>query len=134
MKNIHRGSKIYLVILLLRCASLVNSPTGEVRGREGANLSKAYLGLVTDLWKTLNREDGHYIAPTKVSLAIKTAQPMFRGFHQHDAQVSQFYSLIFNSVISPIYSLVTRGLASITFILKKYLILGVFEMLFGPDA
>jgi len=73
---------------LYRCPSLVIPPNGEVQGRDGANLSKAYLKLVTDLWKPIHPDGGHYIAPMKVSLAIKTAQPMFRGFHQHDAQVN----------------------------------------------
>lgn len=48
------------------------------------SMAKAYKKLVSDVWAS-----GHsrgYMAPTGVLYAIKSAYPMFRGFHQHDSQ------------------------------------------------
>ena len=39
------------------------------------------------MWKTYRKSEGHYIAPSKVNFAFRMAHPMFRGFHQQDAQV-----------------------------------------------
>jgi ubiquitin carboxyl-terminal hydrolase 20/33 len=59
--------------------------------REKPSLSKAYLQLVRDVWdnspKGQRKEDSHqYVAPTKLLFAFKAIHPMFRGYHQQDAQ------------------------------------------------
>jgi ubiquitin carboxyl-terminal hydrolase 20/33 len=48
--------------------------------------SKAFKKLVDDVWGPRGNESS-YVAPANVLFAVKTAYPMFRGFHQHDTQV-----------------------------------------------
>ncbi|XP_027846553.2 ubiquitin carboxyl-terminal hydrolase 20-like isoform X2 [Aphis gossypii] len=47
------------------------------------NLSRAYHRLIQEIWHT--KRPG-YVTPTSILYTMRSAYPMFRGFHQHDTQ------------------------------------------------
>ena len=52
--------------------------------RDKPSLSQAYLGLLGELWSA--KANNSYVPPSKLLFAFKAGHPMFRGYHQQDAQ------------------------------------------------
>ena len=80
----------------MTCPALIaisSSQKVSESGRNKTGVAKAYMNHVKDLWLVDNNQStqhpyygNRYIAPSRLMIAFKNAFPMFRGFHQHDAQ------------------------------------------------
>ncbi len=55
---------------------------GPMAQAERNGMAKAFKKLVEDVLGS----DGGHVAPHTVLYALKSARPMFRGYHQHDSQ------------------------------------------------
>ena len=76
-----------LTEFFLTCSPLVTkADVFNCVQRDKPSLSQSYLMLLKDLWAS-NRGSNTYVAPTKLLFAFKAGHPMFRGYHQQDAQV-----------------------------------------------
>ena len=91
LSNIPALSEFFLTCpALVACAS-----TQQVSesGRNKTGVAKAYMNHVKDIWTVPSETSSQhpyygnrYIAPSRLMISFKNAFPMFRGFHQHDAQ------------------------------------------------
>ena len=65
-------------------------------------MSRSFKKLVDDIWGARG-DDSPYVAPANVLYAVKTAYPMFRGFHQHDSQefLRCFMDLMHEELMEP---------------------------------
>ena len=65
-------------------------------------MSRSFKKLVDDIWGPRG-DDSPYVAPANVLYAVKTAYPMFRGFHQHDSQefLRCFMDLMHEELMEP---------------------------------
>ena len=82
----------------LTCPALVACSSAQQvsdSGQPKTGLAKAYMNHIKDVWTghQTQREKqqqlyygNRYIAPSRLMMSFKTAYPIFRGFHQHDAQ------------------------------------------------
>ena len=93
----------------LQC--LLNTPTlteyfltcpALVANAERNAMSRSFKKLVDDIWGPRG-DDSPYVAPANVLYAVKTAYPMFRGFHQHDSQefLRCFMDLMHEELMEP---------------------------------
>ncbi len=84
-----------LTEFFLTCPALVGRVDlfNNVTTRDRPSLSKAYLGLVRELWSAEEQKPARriafgsaFVSPTKLLSSFKLAHPMFRGYHQQDSQ------------------------------------------------
>ncbi|XP_005177144.1 ubiquitin carboxyl-terminal hydrolase 20 [Musca domestica] len=69
----------------LNCGDLMDYTLEQCAHRCKAGLAKSYQRLMRDMWR--RRDEGKaFLAPRSILYGIRSVNPMFRGFQQHDTQ------------------------------------------------